>query len=537
MTNSSRRLAAVAFAATLLATAPGLAVAAPSGPLRVTKPLQATNFDPNPARTFGSPSMAIDPQNALDVFASAAELRANHCGLMRSTDGGQHWGYLEASPSIRSYQECLETNAVTQGRLAFGRNHTLYYLLDGYDITDGGKVRSVLLGKSTDYGATWSTTIVSDNHGKGAGAFRDKPVTGLAVDTSGSNDIVYVGWRREFPGQDLPPQPMVAVSTDGGTTFSTPLTAVAGVFDTPAGRAPLFAAIPPSSSSMTPTTPAKPVDVATNFGGVNPRIVVDNKGAVHVLWIATTNGISDSAPLGHYMSTSTDHGKTFTVTPVNPFSVNNTSNYEVQLAWSPDGGPSGTLHVVYEGTNRPEVANWNQIFYRNSTDGGATWTPIKVINDDDPSQLLVDRIPDIRTAPNGRIDVVWWSTRDNPATVSNDAYYAYSSDNGATWSKNIRISDVSVNRKIGPFGNNFDLWAPPGLASTNAYALVGWDDTRNGNTLVQTQDIYTAAVQYNAVGGKSATPRYLLAGSIGLLVAGVIMVGLVAVRRRKSALT
>lgn len=163
-----------------------------------------------------------------------------------------------------------------------------------------------------------------------------------------------------------------------------------------------------------------------------------------------------------------------------------------------------------------------------------TWSPIKVVNDDDPAQLLVDRIPDVRVAPNGRVDVVWWSTRDNPGLVANDAYYAFSTDDGATWSKNIRVTDRPVNRTIGPFGNNFDLWGPPGLASTDAYALVAWDDTRNGDQVTQTQDIYAAAVQHQILGGgTSKAAKYALAATAGLVVAGLLVLGVTVLSNRR----
>lgn len=515
----------------------GAVMAAPGTP-RVTAPVQATAFDTNPARTYAPPSLAVDPENPMNVFAQLAEVRTNRCGLMRSTDGGTTWTRLDSSPSPKSFPFCLMTNAVTQGRLAFGSHHTLYYLLDGWDTQDGAYNRSVLLGRSTDFGATWATTVVSNNQGKsGEAAFTDKPTTGLAVDTStGGADTVYVGWRREFPNatSDLPPQPMIAVSSDGGKTFGAPASAVAGVFENPAARAEAFK----TTSTTAPLPPASmPLDAAVNFGGVNPRIVVGNKGTVYVMWIATST-LPGGPALAHYLSKSTDHGKTWTVTPINDFSPNNTGNYEVQFAWSPLGGPEGTLHIVYEGTDRPKIENWNQIYHRRSTDGGKTWSPITVVNDDDPAQFLVDRIPDVRTAPNGRVDVVWWSTRDNPGVIGNDAYYAFSSDNGATWSKNIRISDRTVNRRIGPFGNNFDLWGPPGLASTDAFAVVAWDDTRNGDQLTQTQDIYAAAVQHEVIGGgRSEAARYALAAIVGLCVAGLVFLvfSLASARRQRGS--
>ena len=83
-------------------------------------------------------------------------------------------------------------------------------------------------------------------------------------------------------------------------------------------------------------------------------------------------------------------------------------------------------------------------------------------------------------APNGRVDVTWWDTRDTPVpgTQTNDVYYTSSFDNGETWGRNARITDQSISRRYGVFLNNFNMSAPPGLASTNAYAVLGWDDTR-----------------------------------------------------------
>jgi len=243
VTKSFLRRSVVAVA--ILVAGQGAAAAAPATtPPSVTRPVQATRFDTNPARTYAPPSLAIDPENSLNVVAQLAEVRTNRCGLTRSTDGGASWTHLDASPSLPSFPFCLMTNAVTQGRVAFGRNHTLYYLLDGWDTQDGANNRSVLLGRSTDFGSTWATTVVSNNQGKsGEAAFTDKPVTGLGIDTtSGNDDIVYVGWRRQFPNavSRVPAQPMIAISSDGGRTFGTPMSTVAGVFDNAAARAPVF---------------------------------------------------------------------------------------------------------------------------------------------------------------------------------------------------------------------------------------------------------------------------------------------------------
>lgn len=510
-------------------------------PLRITQPVQATKFDVDPNRTYTSPSLAIDPEHPQTVFATLFEARSKRCGLMRSNDAGATWVRLESSPSPPSYPFCFMSNATTQARIAFGRNHTLYYLLDGWDLQDGENNRSVFLARSTDLGETWKTTVVSDARGKqGDQVESNKPVTGLAVDAkTGTKDIVYVGWRRQSPGLSspnaAPAQPMVSVSADGGETFSPPVSAVAGVFDSPQARAePLNARSAPSPTATPPppgSRAAQP-DSAVNFGGVNPRIVVTDKGTVYAMWIATTANLSPGPPLAHYLSRSTDHGKTWTATQINPFSKNIADSFEVQIAWSPEGGPEGTLHLVWEGTNQPEIASLSDIYYRRSTDGGKTWTDSKRIDDDDPKQFFINRIPDVQVAPNGRVDVVWWDTRDDPGITATDAYYAYSTDNGTTWSKNTRVSDRSVDRRIGPFAQNFDLWSPPGLLSTNAFALLAWEDTRNGNTVTQTQDIYAAVVQHEALStGSSQAPKYMLAAVVGIVAAGVVFL-ILAFRRR-----
>ena len=510
-------------------------------PLRITQPVQATKFDVDPNRTYTSPSLAIDPEDPRNVFATLFEARSKRCGLMRSTDAGATWVRLESSPSPPSYPFCFMSNATTQARIAFGRNHTLYYLLDGWDLQDGDTNRSVFLARSTDLGETWKTTVVSDARGKqGEQVESNKPVTGLAVDTkSGSKDVIYIGWRRQSPGlsspNGAPAQPMVSVSADGGETFSPPVSAVAGAFDSPEARAePLKARSAPSPTATVPppgSRAAQP-DSAVNFGGVNPRIVVTDKGTAYAMWIATTANLSPGPPLAHYLSRSTDQGKTWTATQINPFSKNIADSYEVQIAWSPEGGPEGTLHLVWEGTSQPEIAALSDIYYRRSTDGGKTWTDSKRIDDDDPKQFFINRIPDVQVAPNGRVDVVWWDTRDDPGITATDAYYAYSTDNGTTWSKNTRVSDRSVDRRIGTFAQNFDLWAPPGVLSTNAFALLAWEDTRHGNTVTQTQDIFASVVQHQALStGASQAPKYLLAAVLGVVAASFVFL-ILAFRRR-----
>ena len=248
---------------------------------------------------------------------------------------------------------------------------------------------------------------------------------------------------------------------------------------------------------------------------------------------------------------STDKGRTWTISQIAPFDYANKAgapgpNASLQLAWSPKGGPNGTLHVVAEGNDNTNVANVSHIWYFRSADGGKSWDKPKVIDDDDKSQFVGQFMPTIRVAPNGRVDVAWWDTRDVPVpgTPTNDVYYTYSTDNGNSFSRNVRITEQSISRRYGVFLNNFNMAAPPGLASTNAYAVFGWDDTRltdpnfadNQATGGGLQDIFTSVAQYQAVGGgTSRAVKVVLAGVIGLLAVGVVLLfaGLASRRRQE----
>jgi hypothetical protein len=208
--------------------------------------------------------------------------------------------------------------------------------------------------------------------------------------------------------------------------------------------------------------------------------------------------------------------------------------------------PKGTLHIVYNRNPTPDLAGASEVYYRASHDGGRTWTDPKALSDDDPNLYAGQYFPNMSVAPNGRIDVVWWDTRDTPGQRSNDVYYSYSNDDGRTWSKNQRITDKSVDRRLGIWGLNYDIASQPGVASANAYTIIGWDDTRNSDPAVidnaylggGLQDIYTANVQFAAVGGgTSKTVKVVLAGFAGLLAVGLVLViaALVASRGSGSA--
>jgi hypothetical protein len=550
MSRRTRRIAIVAVGLTALAGG-GASAATPT----LTAPVHITKDDLNPGRTYSSPNFAVSPSNPEVIVGAFAELRTRRCGLIRTTNGGETWSVIDpaqSSPSPSSYPNCNSNPRGTfQAQPAFGRDGNLYMALNGWDTQDGGVGGnpSIIVSKSPNLGDTWTPVVARDNRGKtGEAQEADRPVTGIAVDRkTGANDIVYVGASRRSPGfsgnNALPNQPIVIVSTDGAKSFGEPINLAESAFADGAARADAFKSTTttvatPGTTTTTaiPGSRADKQDQAANFGGFGPSMTVDDKGTVYAAWPATYANLNPRPAGGLLISKSTDHGRTWTTSSMTPYDFKIGSFLTV--VWSPKGGPQGTLHAVSDGTENPNIAGYTDIYYYRSTDGGKTWTERKNVTDDDPKQVFGQVYPNIAVAPDGRVDIAFFDTRNDPGTRSNDVYYVSSADNGTTWGPNVRITDKSIDRKIGVFANNADVNAPPGLAATKAFTVVGWDDTRNGDAIGQAQDLYSSAVQYAAVGGgSSSAAKVALAGVVGLLVVGLALLAVSMVSRRNRPVT
>ena len=122
------------------------------------------------------------------------------------------------------------------------------------------------------------------------------------------------------------------------------------------------------------------------------------------------------------------------------------------------------------------------IMFARSTDGGLTWSaPVRV--NDDTTNTAWQWFGTMSVAPNGRIDVIWLDTRDDPGGLNSSLYYSSSSDAGVTWSANERLSD-SFDPHLGwpqqqKMGDYFDMVSDEGGAS------IAWAGTFNGE-----QDVY-----------------------------------------------
>jgi hypothetical protein len=110
-----------------------------------------------------------------------------------------------------------------------------------------------------------------------------------------------------------------------------------------------------------------------------------------------------------------------------------------RLTWSPGGSfssaiavdPSGNLHVVWQ-DNTPGN---HEIYYKRSTDGGATWSASQRLTWTTGGSLE----PIIAVDSSANLHVVWYDETPGKTEV----YYKQSTDGGATWSTSQRLTWTS----------------------------------------------------------------------------------------------
>jgi hypothetical protein len=501
---------------------------------RLTASVQMTKDDVPPARAYAGPtSMAADPANPRIIVAATAQMRTRTCYMLRSTDGGTTWHTAPGLPGPPSYQYCTNGNAgVPVAMVAFGRNGTVYYARQAYGDNEGGTGMatggghsSIILAKSTDLGTTWSTTFVDNNRGKGGLMNNDNGVTGLAVDTSGPQDIVYVGYGVSYPGAapNTPEQNgalNVAVSTNGGASFNTTV----NLND--------FSHVTQNVAGM-----QVPLLMGRGFGApyltVHDGVVLAVAGPSNPYNVKLPLGSTFAYALPQLLARSTDQGKTWTVSAFSPPIFTGAGSF-TGLGWTPKGGPHGTFVAAYAmAPENAPTSNTENVVVERSTDLGQTWSAPQIIDDDNPADKATSFYPQLSVAPNGRVDVVW---EDNRKQV--DYHFqvraSYSNDGGQTWAPNVLVNDKPIDFGLGVSFNS-DIRQPPGVASTNMTAVYGWADTRLGNATNQNQDDFASVAQFSALPGRSSTLLPILEGIFGgLVAAGIILLIVLAVRSRRT---
>jgi hypothetical protein len=265
-----------------------------------------------------------------------------------------------------------------------------------------------VVAKSADFGQSWSLVIAARNDDT------DKPV--LAV--RGAD--VYVAFSNE---QEM----RVAASHDGGITFAS-----------------YQVALPLPSSSLA-------------GGGT-----VDPAGNVYFAWSAYLRS-RRKVTVHLYLSRSTDGGKTWNSSLMDTSAIPpDCTAYHCGWAYlgaqiTVASDAAGTLYALW---NSGDVdKGLERIYFASSTTAGTTWSPKTDISAA-PSGAE-HAFPAIAAGSAGDVRIAWMDSRNSPHW---NTYYRSSTNGGATWSPESRLSTPTPSYTYiyrdgfgFPFGDYFEM--------------------------------------------------------------------------------
>jgi hypothetical protein len=302
-----------------------------------------------------------------------------------SHDGGMSFGPPRPlNPSPRKvaapYQIDLQVKANASGAVFAS-------YLDGKD---------TVVQRSDDFGETWSSAVAVNVDIQAS--WTDK--VGLAVQESD----VYVSFSN---GQKY----FVSASHDGGQTFT-----------------PVQINRRTSDTGWTLTS-----------GGA-----VDSQGNVYFSWVGVHKSGNASGPQDVFLTKSTDRGRTWSYIflardlPPGPGCAEFACGWDFwgpQMVVAVDAADG--VYVAYNAGLVDEGPPY--LWFQASTDGGATWTPRKVVHTDGLSSAF-HLFPAIAGGGAGEVHVSWMDNREGRFNV----YYRASSNAGSTFS-----TEAIVNRNLG----------------------------------------------------------------------------------------
>lgn len=384
---------------------------------------------------------------------------------------------------------------------------------------------SAQLHTSSDGGASWQLTELPLPAGL------DRP---FAPDASFAPDgTLYVSYVNLTGQGNVPDNLWLVSSDDGGRTLSDPVR-VAGELAFQArlatgpdgtvhltylqatdvallqlvGRAPVVAVrSEDGGQSFTEPVPVSDDD-RLRVGAASP--VIDADGNITVLYQDFKDNVRDfqnlegppwTEPSALVVTRSVDGGRSFSPGVELESGLIGTKRFLVFLPEFPSlaAGPQGELFVAWaDGRNGAE-----DVYLRRSGDGGQTWTDALRVNDNPVDDGTAQYLPALAVARNGRVDVVFFDRRNDPANLRNDAYLATSEDGGGSF-RNIRLSSESFDSRVGPSAGPLlpaDLGTRLGLAATAQSSLAAWTDTRLGTIETERQDIMTSRVDHPDLSG------------------------------------
>lgn len=510
-----RVVAVVALAG--LATAGGVvmgaarpAAASGAGRVLVEREVPVTAMNRSVGWANNSPELAADPDDE-EVLALANRVDAPDfsCRLHVSGDAGRSWVPVDPVDALPvGADKCYAPNVV------FGPDGTLYFLFAGL-AGAGNEPMGVFLTTSQDRGQSFSepTQVLGEL----------KFGADMAVDPAvGSRGRLHFAWVEATSDPGLgsfgpPPNPvMAAYSDDGGQTLSEPVQ-VSGELQRVVGPAVTVG-------------PEGGVHVAFYDLGEDAR---DYQGLEGPTWegpwelvVTSSENRGDSFEPGEAVAQVTPHERIMVIFTTPPPAV--------------AAGPDGEVCVGWADARHGDA----DVLVRCTTPDGRSWREVAQVNDDPRGNGVVQKLPALAVAPNGRVDAVFYDQRRiSEQTVYQDVFYAASTDGGASFGANTRVSDQPSFIQIGPrypalasAAGQVDFGGRLALHVLTDRVIAAWADTRNSRPPSTAQDVIAATLT-GLPGGAVGLPLPWATGGLAVAVAGAVALGGLIRRRRRTAIT
>jgi hypothetical protein len=263
------------------------------------------------------PQIVVDPADRRTVYAAWLQHKKTDMVVAKSVDFGQSWSISVADRGVTDADKPV-------------------LAVRGEDVYVGfNRARNILVAASHDGGITFNSTDVSPNL-----RLVRSLAGGATVDPQGHVYLAWAGYTRH-DGAKGRESLYVSKSSDGGDTWATRLMDVSGA--------------PPDCAAYR---------CEWGYLGAQITMTSDAAGTLYALW---NSGATDKAPERIYFSSSTTAGATWSPRLNVSVAPSTVEHAFPALA----AGEAGDVRIAWmDARNRPL---WNT-YYRNSTNGGATWS-------------------------------------------------------------------------------------------------------------------------------------------------------------------
>src|SRR5437868_13900889 len=332
-------------------------------------------------------SISVDPTNGARMVIGWRQFNSvssnfRQGGWGYTTDGGVHWTF----PGV------LENNVFRSDPVTNSdETGTFFYLSllqtfceNMYQSTNGGQSWTELQPDGLAGGGDKQWFTIDKTNGPGHG-FQYQSSDGINCSGSG------VQFQR---------------STDGGITWQAPI-----------------------------VIPNEPTDGTLDVDS-NGNLFIGGEGFSPFYCVRSSNAqIGNQTPTFDQV-TQVDMGGELSGGGINPAGLDGM----LFLAIDHSGGPTNNNIYMLASVAPPGRTTTDVMFVR-STDGGLTFSaPVKV-NDDPVNPNKWHWFGTFSVAPNGRLDAVWYDTRNAANNTDSQLFYSWSTDAGVTWAPNVAVSN------------------------------------------------------------------------------------------------